>query len=277
MPPHAGHQFLIDFARAMVDHLYVLVCTLSAEPIPGELRYKWVQELAPGCTVIHITEENPAAARGRTGATTIWAETVRNGVPAPVTHVFASEDYGWDLAYLLEAQFVPVDISRSNIPVSASMIREDPYRHWQFIPPVVRPWFVRHVAVVNQRDFAEHLAEALRTVVVHPYGAFWYQTWNAFGGRLAVPPLTRGMVARGEHSAATALARQANRILIHDCADPEAALALHPDMVIADHPAQEVLASALASRTAAADAPLIIGPGQVTPEQLPGMLGISFT
>ena len=35
LPPHRGHQYLIDFARNHVDHLTVLVCTIAREPIPG--------------------------------------------------------------------------------------------------------------------------------------------------------------------------------------------------------------------------------------------------
>ncbi|HNV70453.1 MAG TPA: adenylyltransferase/cytidyltransferase family protein, partial [Candidatus Ozemobacteraceae bacterium] len=38
LPPHRGHQFLIDFARRHCRKLTVLVCTLQREPIPGRLR-----------------------------------------------------------------------------------------------------------------------------------------------------------------------------------------------------------------------------------------------
>lgn len=216
MPPHNGHLYLIDFARAMVDRLYVLVCTLSHEPIPGELRYRWVQELAPHSEIVHITEEIPEARRGAAGAISIWADSVRNAVPEPITHVFASEDYGWDLAWNLEAQYVPVDPSRSNIPVSASAIRTNPFENWRFIPPAVRPWFLRHVAVIDDPRGAEALARELNTVVVHPYHEFWRLTWSEFAGRRDVPPLSQEQIDRGGRATIGALGRQANRILIHD-------------------------------------------------------------
>lgn len=220
MPPHNGHLYLIDFARAMVDRLYVLVCTLSHEPIPGELRYGWVRELAPHSEIVHITEEIPEARRGAAGATSIWADSVRNAVPEPITHVFASEDYGWDLAWNLQAQYIPVDPSRSNIPVSASAIRANPFEHWRFIPPAVRPWFLRHVAVIDDRPRAEALARGLNTVVVHPYHEFWRLTWSEFAGRRDVQPLTDEQIDRGGRATIGALARQANRILIHDVRTP---------------------------------------------------------
>ena len=37
LPPHIGHQYLVDFARNYVDALTVVVGTLKAEPIPGDL------------------------------------------------------------------------------------------------------------------------------------------------------------------------------------------------------------------------------------------------
>lgn len=233
MPPHAGHRFLIDFARAMVEDVHILVCTLPSEPIPGDLRYQWVQELAPGCAVTHITEENPAAARGQGGAIAIWADTVRAAVPGTVSHVFASEDYGWLLAAELGAQFVPVDTNRSNIPVSATMIRNDPYRHWRFIPPPVRPWFVRHVAVVGDRDLAERLGSLLNTVVVHPYKDFWQATWDSATPPTGATPLSEDMIRRGANGAVQALARQANRILIHAVTSLEEMPSVQPHLIIA--------------------------------------------
>lgn len=239
MPPHNGHLYLIDFARHMVDRLYILVCTLSHEPIPGDLRYRWVRELAPTCETIHITEEIPEARRGASGATAIWARTVRDAVPAEISHVFASEDYGWDLAAELDARFVPVDPSRSNIPVSATQIRRDPYANWRFIPSVVRPYFVRHVAVVGDSKTTQRLADELDTVVVHSYRAFWRSMWSARYGDATTATATaeshdqrardalsaeanapESLVRRGITATATALARHANRILFYDLAEP---------------------------------------------------------
>ena len=242
MPPHSGHLYLIDFARHMVDRLYVLVCTLSHEPIPGHLRYEWIRELAPTCEVIHITEEIPEAKRGESGATTIWARAVRDAVSDDITHVFASEQYGWELARHLDAQYVPVDPSRSNIPVSASAIRANPWEKWRFIPPPVRPWFVRHIAVVGDSAYAERTARAMDTVVVHPYRAFWRRTWDTYHGDDKRYPLTQEQVRRGSVSTAIALARRANRVLFHDLEDEDGLSDIpHIDLVVVDEDRIEAL------------------------------------
>jgi HTH-type transcriptional regulator, transcriptional repressor of NAD biosynthesis genes len=59
MPPHLGHQCLVDFARNYVDNLTVLGCSIQSEPIPGDLRYRWMREMFPDVNVVHVTDENP--------------------------------------------------------------------------------------------------------------------------------------------------------------------------------------------------------------------------
>ena len=45
LPPHQGHVFLGQFARHHCDRLTILVCSLDRDPIPGALRFAWMQEL----------------------------------------------------------------------------------------------------------------------------------------------------------------------------------------------------------------------------------------
>ena len=72
MPPHAGHQYLVHFARNFVDRLTVLVCSLKSEPIAGELRYAWMRELFPDVRIVHITEELPQTPAEHPEFWTIW-------------------------------------------------------------------------------------------------------------------------------------------------------------------------------------------------------------
>lgn len=218
MPPHAGHQYLVDFGRNMCDRLTVLVCTLSAEPIPGDLRYRWMQELFPDVHMVHITEEIPEASKDSPTAIPIWAETVRAHLEAPPTYVFASEDYGAPLAAELGARFVPVDPARRQFPVSATMIRENPFANWDYIPEPVRPYFLRRVSVVGAgnagapgRDagpsLAQRLAAHYRTLYVADYGVFWEHTMGAIG------PDKLSLVQAAQQAVEDSLARRASRVL----------------------------------------------------------------
>jgi HTH-type transcriptional regulator, transcriptional repressor of NAD biosynthesis genes len=51
LPPHRGHKYLIDTARAAVDHLDVLVCARDDQPIDGSTRAVWLREIHPGVDV----------------------------------------------------------------------------------------------------------------------------------------------------------------------------------------------------------------------------------
>jgi NadR type nicotinamide-nucleotide adenylyltransferase len=214
MPPHAGHRYLIDFATQYVDELYVLVCTLSSEPIPGTLRWEWVAAMFPKATVLHVTEEIPEANRENPGAIRIWADWIRGVIDEEISFVFASEDYGWELAEALSAQYVPVDPARSEFPVSASAIRENPTAYWQYIPEVVRPFFVHRVSVVEapaDRRLARTLAERFDTLRVRDY----YVYWRELGKRVD----SAHEIARAQRAGEYSLAKHADRVLICE-ADP---------------------------------------------------------
>ena len=232
MPPHRGHQYLVEFAHNYVDDLYVLVCTLSSEPIPGQLRFQWMKELFPRDHIIHITEEIPEASRGAPNAEQIWAESVREAVNNPVDHVFASESYGSPLAEALGARFVPVDPAREVFPVSASLIRQDPYSYWRFVPEPVRPYFTRRVAVITNSDSLHPttrlLADHFETVFVNDYARFV--------ARDSAGTLDPAEQRRAQHAAEEALARHARGLLFCERGAESYEELSRYDMILAEGP-----------------------------------------
>ncbi|MFQ5570264.1 MAG: adenylyltransferase/cytidyltransferase family protein [Rhodothermales bacterium] len=146
MPPHRGHLHLIDEARCQAEHVTIIVGTLASEPIPGALRFRWMQELYPNLDVRHLTDENPQYPHEHPDFWGIWTRSIRRFLPTGPDAVFTSEVYGDRLAACLGAEHVPVDPGRRRVPVSATQIREDPYRYWAFIPECVRPYFSEKVA-----------------------------------------------------------------------------------------------------------------------------------
>lgn len=155
-PPHSGHVYLVEFAEARVDELYIFICTLPRDEIAGDLRFSWMQELFPNVRLIHISEENPLASREKPGALKIWAETVLRELPdKQPDYLFASEDYGPAFARELGAEFVPVDLDRHAHPISSSAIRDNflnLFACWSFIPPPIRAWFFRKLKSLEAAD-----------------------------------------------------------------------------------------------------------------------------
>lgn len=217
MPPHLGHVFLVEFAREYVADLTVVVGTLKAEPIPGELRHGWMRELFPDTRVVHLTDENPQYPHEHPQFWDIWRDSLRRVLPGRPDYVFASEEYGAKLAEVLGAEFVPVDIARGAVPVSGTAIRNDPWKHWDYLPRCVRPYFARRVCVfgpesTGKTTLSKNLAEHFKTVWVPEYARLLLEPRG--GGKVELADMLR--IARGQAAAEDALARNANRVLFCD-------------------------------------------------------------
>ncbi len=215
MPPHRGHQYLIDFARHFVDELTVVVASLPTEPIPGALRHGWVTEMFPNVNVVHLTDENPQYPEEHPDFWSIWLRSLLRVAPPP-DFLFASEDYGARLAETLGAIFIPTGGGRELLPVSGTVIRSDPLAHWDFILECARPYFVRRVCVfgpesTGKTTLAQQLSEHYSTVAVPEFAR---SLLESKGGVLE--PADIPHIARGQMAAEEALARQSNRLLVCD-------------------------------------------------------------
>jgi len=229
MPPHQGHCYLIDFARNFTSDLTVFVCTLQDEPIPGDLRYQWMCELFATVRIVHITEEIPQASRSTDGAQEIWATAILRHLDTAPEYVFASEEYGVDLAAALGASFVPVDPRRSLFPISAAMIRANPLAHWKYIPANVRPYFVCRISVVaDDPSFIQSLAARFETVYAADY--------LAYRRELSWPPPTigaPGKLVAAQVASERALCGQANRVLFLEADLLKSILSTNDEAVLA--------------------------------------------
>jgi HTH-type transcriptional regulator, transcriptional repressor of NAD biosynthesis genes len=214
LPPHLGHQYLIDFAQNYVDELLLVVGTRPTDAIAGELRVSWIQEMASRARVIHVIDENPAETDPHYWQ--IWEQTLRAALPFIPDYIFASEDYGWKLAELLGMEYIPVNHARTLVPISATQIKADPMQYWQYIPPAVRPYFVKKVCIYGPESTGKstltiNLARHFDTVFVEEYARGLLDFKN---GHCDFEDIEK--IARGHRASEKALARQANRILFSD-------------------------------------------------------------
>jgi HTH-type transcriptional repressor of NAD biosynthesis genes len=216
LPPHLGHVYLVEFAHHFVDRLSVVVCSLEREPILGELRYRWMRELFPFDNVIHLTDELPQEPCEHPDFWGLWRAALTRVLPVRPDYVFASEDYGWKLAEVLGARFVPVDRARSVVPVSGTAIRRDPRAHWDYLPRCVRPYFLRRVCVfgpesTGKSTLARRLADHFGGGLVPEYARTLLEAQH---GRLHADDIPR--IARGQVASEEALARNARGVLFCD-------------------------------------------------------------
>jgi len=216
MPLHLGHVYLLDFARHYVDELVIVVETERDQPIPGQLRFEWVRQMFPDVQVVHLTDENPQDPSEHPDFWKIWEDSLRKVLPLKPDFLFASEDYGWKLAEVMDAQFVPVDVDRVAVPVSGTAIRNDPQKHWQYLPRITRPWFTKRVCIfgpesTGKSTLASELAARFDTVWVPEYARTHIESRN---GELTLQDIP--MIARGQLAAEDALAFHSSGVLFCD-------------------------------------------------------------
>ncbi|MBM4423571.1 MAG: adenylyltransferase/cytidyltransferase family protein [Chloroflexi bacterium] len=148
MPLHRGHMHLIESARARVDRLTVLLCSVRSQPIPGEVRYRWLCQLYPDLDIQHCAEELPQYPSEHPDYWSLWLPIIRCHCPV-IDFVFTSETYGDEFARLLGAKHLCVDLNRDRFPVSGTAVRADPARHSEFLPPLVRTYFSNSNSPLN--------------------------------------------------------------------------------------------------------------------------------
>ena len=136
MPLHKGHILVCDVACSLVDELTVLVCTRDCEPIDGAARLRWVQQsVKSNVRVLHLDRDIPQEPSEHPDFWPIW----------------------------------------NTVPVSASLIRQEPFRHWQHIPQAVRPYYQQRVCVLGPEStgkstLVEELARRFDTSYISEYG-----------------------------------------------------------------------------------------------------------
>lgn len=174
MPLHNGHLALINFAAGQCDKLIVLVGVTAGEPIPGPLRYEWVRAALadqPNIEVRYTDDEFPQAAGPSRLVSKAWADYFLATAPE-ITHIFTSELYGDYVAEYMGIAHVCFNEARDIVPISATKIRENPVRYWDYIPAVVRPYLVPKVSLMGPEStgkstLARQLAEHFNTTYIH--------------------------------------------------------------------------------------------------------------
>lgn len=227
MPPTNGHLYFLNFARQSCRKLTILVCSLPTEPIPGEVRYKWIKELFPDCNVVHHYIDIPQEPTGPDDLAFFetWRDSIHKHCPGEkFDALFASEAYGYKVARIMDIRFVPVNVKRDLVEISGTAMRNNPLQHWEHLHPVVRPYFLKRVALVGPEStgksmLARNLAEHFDTAHVAEYARAMLSDFaaNIPGFDIAKPdPRDFSTIARGQIASEDAIARQANRIMFCD-------------------------------------------------------------
>lgn len=140
-PPHLGHSYMIDWAMQRCEQLVVFVNTRDGEVVPGSLRAQWLAELHPSVVVVEVRHDLDTNFDDEE-LWEQWMALFRSRWPheSGPHAVISSDPYVGALADRFGAVAVVVDAERATVPVSATMVREAPAEHLDFLAPVVRAW-----------------------------------------------------------------------------------------------------------------------------------------
>lgn len=165
LPLHLGHEHLINTAITNCDHLTIAVCTLSREPIPGNLRFNWMKqryakEIIEGrVNVVHLKEEwmpqDPSDCYSKEIFYATWAAVLKTLAKEDIDVIFTSEDYGYPVAEALNCEHFLVDKLRKTVPISGTKIRNNSDKYLNFLNPEVQKYYTMDV-IKYDKESANH-------------------------------------------------------------------------------------------------------------------------
>lgn len=180
-PPHIGHKMLIEWAARSCGKLIVFVIGNPDEAIPANVRADWIETIhnpnnERGIDVISITTDQREDYEDME-VFKQWDTIIKNAIGnRKIDFLFTSEPkYGDICAQLLGAKHVLVDFERSIIPISGTLVRENPYKNWSYLDLPVREFYAKRVCLLGAESTGtttttQALAEIFDTNWVPEYG-----------------------------------------------------------------------------------------------------------
>ena len=212
LPLQSGHIAMIRTARALVDHLTIILCWQKEDAVSGARRLQWLLEMFPSTRIVGIEAPSPHA----TGDLRALRDEIQDLHRAPIDRLIASDRRQQALASALGTSFTLIDPDHQAVPVTSAQVRADPLGHWRFVPPAVRPTYAHKICLhgpesTGKTTLAPRLARHFDTLYVPEYGRTYCEQ---YGLDLAMADLVT--IGRTHAAMTQALLRQCNQRLVLD-------------------------------------------------------------
>jgi len=140
MPPHKGHEYMIRFAQEFAEQVHVVVDCVKGQPMEPIVRKQWLEDEIRGIKAYALPNFMPQDPSETPDFWPIWKNALFNALDGVKPDlIVAAMDYGYELASVMDCEFIPVDISRESFPVSATMLRQNVYENWDFLIDSAKP------------------------------------------------------------------------------------------------------------------------------------------
>lgn len=209
--PTKGHQYLIEFAANFVDHLTVLVFSRSHEPINGDIRvnafYQELENKYFNCSINieNILDDNAPQEPNPNipydeNFWNYWKEKIENQLYYKPDYVFASEYYGHNLATVLNAEFIPVDINREIVPTKGTTVRENLMENFYQIISSIQKLLRRKVVFfgaesTGKTTWAKKVSERMNGAFLHEWARPYLETVGSRLDDVKLENIVKGQLA----------------------------------------------------------------------------------
>ena len=218
-PLHKGHQLLIE--TALRENRRVLVMIYHAPDVtlvPLTVRAGWIRALYPDVELIEAWD-GPLQVGGDPELRLRHEDYILRQLGGrSVDRFYSSEFYGEHVSRALRALDRRIDEPRRRVPISATAIRANPFRHRQYLEPLVYRDLIAWVVLLGapstgKSSLAEALAKAYDTEWIPEYGREYWEEHQR-NRRLSLQQLVE--IAEGHREREERLSLRANRYLFID-------------------------------------------------------------
>lgn len=159
-PLHKGHLALIDFAATQAETVVVCVTAHEGEIIPLSQRELWLNESYRHdksvivCGLSYDPTKLNESSVSDLKSSEDWAEYIRANLEdfSGVDVIVGSEQYVKYMADYLGLGCVIYDEKRENMPISATDIKGDIIRYWDYLSPAAKRSYVQHICICGSES-----------------------------------------------------------------------------------------------------------------------------
>jgi HTH-type transcriptional repressor of NAD biosynthesis genes len=154
LPFHKGHEAMINFALTNCDFLTVLICCSDKEIISPIKRQKWLEMTFENESKLEVKvfcyseSELPNTSNSSLEVSNVWSVKFQELFP-DYDLLITSEEYGNYVASFMGIKHIAFDVHKQFFPVSATSIRNDIFKNWNFLPNSVKPSYAFKVVILG--------------------------------------------------------------------------------------------------------------------------------
>lgn len=159
-PLHKGHMSLIEFAKTQAQTVDMLVTAHDGEQIPIGDRFRWASETyaSDACVSVFAYSYDPdvlsSSSESDVELSRQWADYLVSVHPGmkEVDVIVGSEKYVQFMAEYLGISYAIYDEQRENMKISATMIKGDMVKYWDYLSPAAKRSYVRHICICGSES-----------------------------------------------------------------------------------------------------------------------------